>query len=139
MIRTTLSSLTVLQKFIFCVKNTLRFVNFTGNILGVVSNYRYMIESFRLMRRNGYISNYVSIYPSHLHRCVYISSDGGRFCRPYIIVEKGVPLVKEKHITELEKGMRGFEDFLHDGKSISCKFIVFLFILIILLMNSFEY
>lgn len=68
------------------------------------------------MRRTGYISGYVSIYPSHLHRCVYISSDGGRLCRPYIIVQGGVPLVTDRHITELEKGIRSFEDFLHDGK-----------------------
>lgn len=88
---------------------------FTGNIIGVVRNYRRMIKIFRSMRRAGYISSYVSIYPSHLHRCIYISSDGGRLCRPYIIVENGVPLVTEKHITELEKGIRTFEDFLHDG------------------------
>lgn len=88
----------------------------TGNIIGVVHNYRRMIKVFRLMRRAGYISSYVSIYPSHLHRCIYISSDGGRLCRPYIIVENGVPLVTDRHITELEKGIRTFEDFLHDGQ-----------------------
>ncbi|KAJ8978429.1 hypothetical protein NQ317_019667 [Molorchus minor] len=68
-----------------------------------------------MMRRKGYISSYVSIYPSYLHRCVYISSDGGRLCRPYIIVENGQPLVTDQHMFELEKGIRGFEDFIHDG------------------------
>lgn len=57
----------------------------------------------------------MSIYPNFLHRCIYISSDGGRLCRPYIIVENGKPLVTQRHIVELEKGIRSFEDFLHDG------------------------
>ncbi|CAH0557616.1 unnamed protein product [Brassicogethes aeneus] len=86
-----------------------------GNILGVIKNYKKMIRVFRLMRRKGYISSYVSIYPSFLHKCIYISSDGGRLCRPYIIVEKGIPLVNQQHILELEKGIRSFEDFIHDG------------------------
>lgn len=86
-----------------------------GSVLGVVSNYRRLIDVFRTMRRQGYISGYVSIYPNFLHKCVYICSDGGRLCRPYIIVEKMKPLVTEKHITELENGLRTFDDFLHDG------------------------
>lgn len=86
-----------------------------GNILGVVNNYRKLINVFRLMRRKGAISAYVSIYPNHLHKCVYICSDGGRLCRPCIIVEKGKPLLTEQHIKDLEKGVKSFEDFLHEG------------------------
>ncbi|KAJ8971880.1 hypothetical protein NQ314_000493 [Rhamnusium bicolor] len=86
-----------------------------GNILGITRQYKKLIKVFRMMRRKGFISGYVSIYPSYLHKCVYISSDGGRLCRPYIIVNNGCPLVTEEHIFELEKGVRGFEDFLHDG------------------------
>nr|XP_023025777.1 DNA-directed RNA polymerase III subunit RPC2 [Leptinotarsa decemlineata] len=87
----------------------------TGNILGITRKYKYLIRVFRLARRKGHISSYVSIYPSDLHRTVYINSDGGRLCRPYIIVEDGIPLVTETHISELEKGMRAFEDFLQEG------------------------
>lgn len=86
-----------------------------GNIIGAIRHYRRLISMFRLMRRSGYISGYCSIYPNHLHRCVYISSDGGRLCRPYIIVINGIPSVSKEHIVELEKGIRSFEDFLHDG------------------------
>ena len=56
-----------------------------------------------------------SITPNHNHRCVYISSDGGRVCRPYIIVQKGRPRVTQRHIHELTQGLRGFEDFLKEG------------------------
>ncbi|XP_044268535.1 DNA-directed RNA polymerase III subunit RPC2 isoform X2 [Tribolium madens] len=91
------------------------FVFLNGNILGTIRNYKKLIRTFRMLRRSGIISGYVSIYPNFLHRCVYISSDGGRLCRPYIIVEQGRPLVTQQHIIELEKGIRSFEDFLHDG------------------------
>lgn len=86
-----------------------------GNILGVTRNYRRLVDIFRLTRRKGHISPYVSIYASRLRKSVYICSDGGRLCRPYIIVEKGIPLVTSQHIEELEKGIRSFEDFLHEG------------------------
>lgn len=36
-------------------------------------------------------------------------------CRPYIIVEKGVPLVQQKHIEDLKDGVRKFDDFLSEG------------------------
>lgn len=67
------------------------------------------------MRRKGFIASFVSIHTNHIQRCVYIHTDGGRLCRPYIIVEKGVPLVKQKHIEELKEGIRKFEDFLSEG------------------------
>lgn len=71
------------------------------------------------MRRRRLIGPFVSIHTSHLQRTVYIHTDGGRLCRPYIIVENGQTLVEQKHIDELNLGLRKFEDFLCDGKN--CK------------------
>lgn len=67
------------------------------------------------MRRRRLIGPFVSIHTSHLQRTVYIHTDGGRLCRPYIIVENGKTLVKQEHIDELNSGLRKFEDFLSDG------------------------
>ncbi|XP_054013981.1 DNA-directed RNA polymerase III subunit RPC2 isoform X2 [Hylaeus anthracinus] len=86
-----------------------------GNILGVVKNYQRLVNVFRLLRRKGLINGFVSIHTQHQHRCIQISSDGGRLCRPYIIVQNGEPLVQEEHIKLLEQGVRCFEDFLQDG------------------------
>ncbi|KAM7436158.1 DNA-directed RNA polymerase III subunit RPC2 [Porites harrisoni] len=86
-----------------------------GNILGVVMNYKRLVETFRLMRRAGYVNEFVSICPNHQHRFVNIASDGGRVCRPYIIVKNGRPRVADRHIQELAQGFRCFEDFLHEG------------------------
>lgn len=89
------------------------FIN--GNILGVTIGYKRLIQIFRIMRRKGLIGSFVSIHTSYLQRCIYIHTDGGRLCRPYIIVENGAPLVEQHHIDELNKGIKKFEDFLHDG------------------------
>lgn len=91
------------------------FISCAGNILGVCRDYVRLVRVFRMMRRGGFISGFISIYPQHQHSCVYISSDGGRLCRPYIIVENGRPLVTHRHIDELAQGLRNFEDFLNEG------------------------
>lgn len=93
---------------------TVYIVFLNGNILGVVRHYKRLIRMFRLMRRSGRLNEFVSICPNHHQRCVYIASDGGRVCRPYIIVEKGCPKVTDTHIQMLSNGME-FEDFLRQG------------------------
>lgn len=85
-----------------------------GNILGVVRSHQRLILMFRKMRRSGRLSEFVSICSNHRQRCVFIASDGGRVCRPYIIVEDRRPKVTEEHVKMLERGME-FEDFLQDG------------------------
>lgn len=91
------------------------FVN--GNMVGIVQNYQRLVHQFRLLRRKGYINSFVSIYVQHRHMCIQISSDGGRLCRPCIIVKNGKSLVEQKHIENLERNITSFEDFLYDGKN----------------------
>lgn len=56
-------------------------VLFLGNILGVIRDHQKLVYTFRLMRRAGFINEFVSISTNLTDRCVYISSDGGRLCR----------------------------------------------------------
>ncbi|KAI8791779.1 DNA-directed RNA polymerase III subunit RPC2 [Biomphalaria glabrata] len=86
-----------------------------GNILGMILHYERFVTVFRRLRRAGYINAFVSIFPNHSHKCVYIASDGGRVCRPYIIVSNRKPLVTKHHIEDLCREFRCFEDFLHEG------------------------
>ena len=41
------------------------------------------------MRRNGRIGEFVSVYLNEVQKAVYVASDGGRVCRPLLIVERG--------------------------------------------------
>merc|ERR1719334_352182 len=86
-----------------------------GNILGVVKDFRKLVRTFKLLRRNGILNRFVSITPHLKTRCVLISSDGGRLCRPYIIVRKREPLVKKQHIQDLMDKKIGFDDFVKMG------------------------
>ncbi|KAL0117470.1 hypothetical protein PUN28_010353 [Cardiocondyla obscurior] len=89
------------------------FVN--GIIVGIIENHQRLVRQFRLLRRKGYINSFVSIHTQNRHKCIQISSDGGRLCRPCIIVKDGKSLVKPKHIEDLERNITSFEDFLYSG------------------------
>lgn len=86
-----------------------------GNIIGITDRCQYIVQVFRLLRRHGRISSFISIYANHDQRSINISSDGGRLCRPYIIVANGRSLVTEKHIEDLQAGKKKFEDFVCSG------------------------
>jgi DNA-directed RNA polymerase III subunit RPC2 len=67
----------------------------------MIKDFEIFTQTFKQLRRKGLVSEFVSICFSFSHKCVYISSDGGRLCRPYIIVHKKKPKLTQKHIDEL--------------------------------------
>lgn len=87
-------------------------VYLNGNVLGVSPTPHRFVRAFRRLRRAGRISAFVSIYTNTHQRSVHIASDGGRICRPLIIVEGGVPRVTTEHIRQLQAGKLAFDDFL---------------------------
>ncbi len=73
-------------------------VNVNGGLVGVTHLPLRFVLNFRKLRRAGRMSEFISIYVNHHHRTVYIASDGGRICRPMIIVEKGESKVTTYHM-----------------------------------------
>ena len=90
-------------------------VYINGCVAGLTRFPVRIVQSFRKLRRAGKISEFVSIYTNSLHRAVHIASDGGRICRPSIIVEHGQPRVTSYHIEQLKKKKMTFDDFLKNG------------------------
>ncbi|KAG1056962.1 hypothetical protein G6F43_001183 [Rhizopus delemar] len=86
-----------------------------GVILGITRRVQHFVRSFRRFRRAGRISEFVSVFVNIHQKTVNLSSDGGRICRPLIIVENGVPAVKQHHINDLIAGKLVFDDFLKRG------------------------
>ena len=87
-----------------------------GVIIGVHTRPKAFVDNLRKLRRKGKISEYVSVFIHEEEKSINIASDGGRLCRPLIIIDdKGRPLVRNKHIDELSKGLKTFDDFLRDG------------------------
>jgi DNA-directed RNA polymerase III subunit RPC2 len=81
-------------------------VMLNGNIIGATNKPKKLIYSIRFLRRKGYLSEFISVYTLNKQRVINISSDSGRLCRPYIIVEQGQSKVTNQHIQELALGKR---------------------------------
>ncbi|KAF9234585.1 beta and beta-prime subunits of DNA dependent RNA-polymerase [Melanogaster broomeanus] len=90
-------------------------VHVNGAIVGLTRYPTRFVANFRRLRRGGRVSEFVGVYVNHHHHAVYIASDGGRICRPMIIVENGLPKVTSEHIAELKAGNLTFDDFLRRG------------------------
>ncbi|KAJ1675426.1 DNA-directed RNA polymerase III complex subunit Rpc2 [Spiromyces aspiralis] len=90
-------------------------VTLNGLIIGATRRAERFVRSMRMMRRHGRISEFVSIYIDYKRNMVNISSDGGRVCRPVIIVENGKSRVEDHHIQALVAGRLKFDDFLRLG------------------------
>ena len=76
-------------------------VNVNGTIIGLTRCPVRFVTKFRRLRRARRFSEFVSVYINHHHRAVHIACDGGRICRPLIIVENGRSKVTTEHITVL--------------------------------------
>ncbi|KAK9453154.1 hypothetical protein V1511DRAFT_505784 [Dipodascopsis uninucleata] len=86
-----------------------------GTVLGITRTPAKFVRSFRRLRRKGRVSAFISFYINHHHKAVHIATDGGRICRPLIIVENEQPLVKYHHIKALKENEMEFDDFLKLG------------------------
>ncbi|EZG46753.1 DNA-directed RNA polymerase beta subunit [Gregarina niphandrodes] len=86
-----------------------------GSMLGVHRRPTQFMLNWKRLRRCGKIGGFVSIYVDESHQAIYIASDGGRLCRPLIIVEGRVPRLKAKHVVMVRNGELNFFDFLRNG------------------------
>ncbi|KAF3902060.1 hypothetical protein AA313_de0210168 [Arthrobotrys entomopaga] len=86
-----------------------------GTPFGVTKYPARFLTKFRYMRRMGKLSEFVSIYINHHQNGVHIATDGGRICRPLIIVENKRSKVTARHVKSLKTGKMTFEDFLKRG------------------------
>lgn len=87
-----------------------------GLIVGLTSSPTRVVAVIRILRRRRQVSEFVSVSFSDLHKAVYISTDGGRLCRPYIVLDdKGSPLLCSQHLRKLERGFINFQDLIDMG------------------------
>ncbi|KAJ3085698.1 DNA-directed RNA polymerase III core subunit ret1 [Quaeritorhiza haematococci] len=87
-----------------------------GVVLGVHRNADKFVRDFRKLRKAGRVGPFVSIYTSHAQKAINISSDGGRVCRPLIIVDGGKSRVTDREVEEVMRGVKTFEDLVKEGK-----------------------
>jgi DNA-directed RNA polymerase beta subunit len=73
-------------------------VHVNGSIIGITRYATRFVYNFRKLRRAGKVNEFVGVYINHHQKTIHVASDGGRICRPMIIVEKGKPRVTTEHI-----------------------------------------
>ena len=90
-----------------------------GRVLGVHRCPHRFAADMRGLRRAGLLDQFVSVQVHSHHRCVYIYSDGGRICRPLLLIDQENkpyrPLLKQRHIEEIRNGSRDFPSLITDG------------------------
>ncbi len=88
-----------------------------GTLVGTTRFPVRFVHSFRKLRRLGKVLSFVLIYTNAHQQAVHIATDGGRVCRPLIIVDPqtNAPRVTARHLERLLAGEWGFDDFLSRG------------------------
>ncbi|THD21191.1 DNA-directed RNA polymerase subunit beta [Fasciola hepatica] len=86
-----------------------------GKPIGFTEQPGKLAALIRGLRRTGRIDCFVSVHIKQVHRCVHVVSDGGRLCRPYIIVSNNRPLVTQAMLEDLAHHVLSWDDFLKKG------------------------
>lgn len=83
--------------------------------IGEVKNPKTLVNEIKKKRRSGKISKEVNVYYDETLDEILINDSSGRLRRPLIIVKDGEPILKKKHIKDLESGKIIFEDLIENG------------------------
>lgn len=91
-------------------------VYLNGTPIGVTRFPFKFLSQFRRLRRANRISEFVSIWCNEHQNAIQIATDGGRVCRPLIIMDgNGSPRLTSEHISKIISGELNFDDLLHLG------------------------
>ena len=89
-----------------------------GIVLGAHTAPQKLVDHLRQMRRRGLgAGEFVSVYFHLEQRAVHIATDGGRVCRPLVLVDEstGLPKLKQRHLEALALGTMDIKDLLREG------------------------
>ena len=88
-----------------------------GLVMGVHTRPGEFAKNLRKMRRQGLAGEFVSVSLHEGQRAVHIATDGGRVCRPLIIVDEnsGLPKLTQKHLEALALHVITIRDLLQQG------------------------
>jgi DNA-directed RNA polymerase subunit B len=85
-----------------------------GTLLGYTAMPERLVEEVRERRRRGELSDEVNIAYYREHNEIYVNCDEGRIRRPLIIVRDGRPLLKKRHVRNIETGRWTWSDLVRE-------------------------
>ena len=88
-----------------------------GTLLGVHRDPPKLVDGLRSLRRRGCAGGFVSVYWNESQRSIHLATDGGRVCRPLLLVDPntGLPKLKQRQIEALVLGALTIRDLLKEG------------------------
>ena len=86
-----------------------------GIFIGNAGNSKEFIKNLKEKRRNDELSPEINVRYDAVFNLISISTEPGRVLRPLIIVEEGVPKLKDEHLVELEQGAINWNDLIKKG------------------------
>lgn len=90
-------------------------VFFNGRFIGGVKDVDGFVKGIREKRRNRELPIQMNIRNDPYFQNIIISTESGRVLRPLIIVERGIPRLKNEHLVQLEQGNMGWKDLIKQG------------------------
>ncbi|MFH1850282.1 MAG: DNA-directed RNA polymerase subunit B [archaeon] len=90
-------------------------VYLNGKYLGTVESAKDFFEQVISERRKSKLSANLNIYYSEKLDEAHLTCSKGRVRRPLIVVKDGVPLLTEKHLTQLQNGEIQWSDLVNQG------------------------
>ena len=86
------------------------FVN--GTWLGVHFDPVKLIDTFKVYRRHGLLSNFIHVLWDIQNKDIHFATDGGRLCRPVYYIENGVLSNRNERFDETTKWVKCMKGFL---------------------------
>ena len=92
-------------------------VMLNGVIIGTHSHPSNFVARLRRLRRAGMLGEFVSLMLHDVQRVVHIASDGGRVCRPLLLVDPSTQRTRltQNHITQLQCGVVSIASLIKEG------------------------
>jgi DNA-directed RNA polymerase subunit B len=90
-------------------------VFFNGIFIGSVKDPNEFAKKMVDRRRHSLLPIQMSIRHDPHFQVIVISTEPGRVLRPLIIVDKGIPRLKEEHLVRLEQKEMSWEDLIKEG------------------------
>jgi DNA-directed RNA polymerase subunit B len=81
-----------------------------GYLLGYTTHPDQLVDTIREMRWRGEISGELNIAYYSDHNEIYVNCDEGRIRRPLVLVKEGKPLLKSRHVRNIQQGRWQWSD-----------------------------
>ncbi len=86
-----------------------------GYLLGYTTLPDQLVDTVREMRWRGEISGEMNIAYYSDHNEIYVNCDEGRIRRPLVLVREGKPLLKARHVRNVQQGRWQWSDLIREG------------------------